>query len=331
MQAATYSENGGPEVLRYQELPDPVPGRGEVLVRTEAISIEGGDLGARRMMPVTDAPHVPGLSAAGTVVALGEGVADGPDSPGEGGRPPQVGDRVATFYWSGSHASLRAVPVHYLYPVPDGVSMDVASTVPVALGTADDALFRVAGLEPGQTVLVRGATGGVGCAAVQLAAATGAHVLATCSGTGRAQDLSALGAEHVIDHRTEDVVGRVQELTDGNGVDLLLDMAGGPEFVPALGVVARGGRVVIGGAAGGDAGAIPVGLFGQRSLTVSGVVFGLIMHEPAVHERIARSMRRVAAGELRMPIARTFPLSEAAAAHVYMETGHPLGRVIMVP
>lgn len=320
MKAAVIHEPGGPEVLTYRDRPDPVPGEGEVLIDVATVSIEGGDLGIRRAAPEDMLPLVPGFSAAGTVLAVGPevtGIAEG--------------DRVATFNYTGSHADRRVVPAGYVYEVPDAVDLEQASTLPVAFGTAYDALFTVGHLGPEETVLVRGATGGVGVAAVELAHRAGATVIATASGAEAAGKLRDLGADQVIRYREEDLVSRTRELTAGEGVDLLLELVGGPEFPGVLDAVAAGGRVVGIGASSGEPARLSLQDLGARQITASAVFFGGIMHLPRVHTMIGELFVRMSRGELTMPVARTFPLSDAAAAHRYAETGHPFGRVLLLP
>lgn len=306
--------------MSVRELDDPRLRDDEVLVRVEAISVEGGDLLHRRGTPVQDPPRVPGYAAAGTVVAMGPAV-----------RERRVGDRVTCFNWQGSHAELWAVPAHYSYPVPDDVGMVVAATVPIAFGTADDALFEFGALRQGETVLVRGATGGVGIAAIQLARLAGAAVVATASTQRHAEALLDLGADHVILYRTDDLAESARRVTAGAGVDLLVDLAGGPGFAGAIDAVRQRGRVVIGGAASGDTPDLPVRQISIRMLTISGVSFGQEMHLPRAHDIVWRHMDGVGHGRLRMPIARVFPLADAAAAHTFVEDTHPLGRVVLTP
>jgi NADPH2:quinone reductase len=320
MKAAVIHQPGGPEVLTYDNVPDPVPGDGEVLIDVAAVSIEGGDLGIRRAAPGDMLPLVPGFSAAGTVVAVGGDVTG-----------VREGDRVATFNYTGSHAAQRVVPAHYVYPVPEAVSLEQASTLPVAFGTADEALFTAGLLEPGATVLVRGATGGVGVAAVELAHRAGATVIATASGAEAAGKLLDLGADQVVRYREEDLVARVREFTAGEGVDLLLELVGGPEFPGVLDTLAPGGRVVGVGAASGTPAQLSLQDLGARQVTATGVFFGGVMHLPRVHDMIARRFGEMASGEITMPVAREFALSEVVAAHRYAEAGHPFGRVLLVP
>src|SRR5881397_2697979 len=168
MKAAVIYENGGPDVLRYEDVPDPDCPNGCVLVDVEAISIEGGDLLARAGSPPPSVPHVVGYLAAGTVAEVGEGVEDR-----------AAGDRVVTLNAAGSHASRRAVPAMSAWPIPDGLDPVRAACVPVAFGTAQECLFTAGNLQAGQTVLIHAGGGGVGMAAIQLAKQAGATVIST--------------------------------------------------------------------------------------------------------------------------------------------------------
>lgn len=191
MKAAVYYQAGGPEVFRYQDVPDPEPAPDGVLVRTEAISVEGGDTLHRASGEVTGGPHVVGYQAAGTILAVGDQVT--------GFRP---GQRAVTVGLDGSHAELRAVPQQFCWVIPAGLSTDEAACVPVAFGTAHDALFEFGRLQPGQTVLVHASAGGVGIAAIQLAKRAGARVLATASSDEKLARLAGLGLDHGINYRT---------------------------------------------------------------------------------------------------------------------------------
>jgi NADPH:quinone reductase-like Zn-dependent oxidoreductase len=319
VKAAVYYENGPPSVLRFEEVPDPHPGPREVLVRVEAISIEGGDLISRQMYLPSQLPHIVGYQAAGTVVGAGPEVTRF-----------KVGQRVATFHWAGSHASLRAVPEDLAWAVPDGLDIKVASTVPVTFGTADDALFEVGGLKAGETVLIHGSTGGVGIAAIQLAHAAGATVIATTSSDERIESLKRFGADHVINHKAGDLTAGVKAANGGKGADLVIDMVGGALFKALIQATRYRGRIVVVGFAGG-AQSIGVMDLLQNAVAIQAVLFGREMAGERARELIERHLQAVAAGKLGMPIDRVFALSEAAAAHQHVATGHPFGRVIMAP
>jgi NADPH2:quinone reductase len=209
MKAAVYYENGGPEVLKYEEAPDPACHRAGIIIRVEAVSIEGGDTLNRWRGPLVTHPHIVGYQAAGTIVEVGEEV-----------HHLKVGQRVATVNNFGSHAELRSVPARNAWLVPDGLDIGKASVIPVAFGTADDCLFNAGHLKAGQTVLVQAGASGVGVAAIQLAKRAGARVLATASSDERLARLKPLGLDEGINYRAEDVAKAVMRLTDNKGVNL---------------------------------------------------------------------------------------------------------------
>ncbi|WP_110651815.1 quinone oxidoreductase family protein [Salinicola peritrichatus] len=321
MKAAYYDINGGPDVLDYGDLPDPTATDGHVLVRVQAISLEGGDVLGRRNNPPRHPPHVGGYAAAGVIESVGSGVTN-----------LAVGQRVACFNWQGSHAELFAVPVPFVFPVPDALDIKVAAVGLIAFGTAHDALFEFGRLEPGETVLVQGAAGGVGLAAVQLANRAGATVIATASSAQRIGRLQSFGATHGIDYRQENIGVRTRELTDGVGVDLVVDLAGGNALRSLLQALRYRGRLIaVGGASGEGGGTFEFSDIAPESLAVFGMLFGKELHTARVHEMIAGIFDDMATGRISMPVDRTFPLAEAAAAHRHAEEGHPFGRILLVP
>lgn len=320
MQAVWYNENGGPEVLNHGTLPDPELGPKTVLIRVEVISLEGGDLLNRVHTPPARVPHVPGYQAAGTVVAVGAEVTR-----------LREGDRVVGFNWSGSHAELFAVPETYAYPIPEGMDLDLAAVVPIAFGTAYDALFTYGGLQPGETVLVQGAAGGVGLAAVQLAAQAGATVIGTASSAERLARIAPLGLTHGIDYRREDIAARCREITGGKGVDLVLDLAGGAGKDALVEALRGHGRYAVIGAAEGTLPSFGFFEMIRKAMQVTGISFGRDMHTARVHALLADLLARVHAGNLVMPIERSFALADAVEAHRFVAQGHPFGRVVMRP
>ena len=322
MKAAVIYENGGPDVLRYEEVPDPECPDGCVLIDVEAVSIEGGDLLARAVSPPPSVPHIVGYLAAGTVVEVGEGVEDR-----------GVGDRVVSLSAAGSHASRRAVPAMATWPIPDGVGAASAACVPVALGTAQECLFTAGNLQAGQTALIHAGAGGVGMAAIQLAKHAGATVLATASSTEKLERLKEFGLDHGINYASDDFVERTRELTDGRGADVILDSVGGENLVASIGALAYRGTLVSVGVAGRAGSTIEAKDLWAQNQTLRGVFLGgaLLTEYPRVHAMIAEMFERVASGEVRVEIARTFPLAEAAAAHTYIESRQAFGRVVLTP
>jgi NADPH2:quinone reductase len=322
MKAAVIYENGGPDVLKYEDVPDPECPDGCVVIDVEAISIEGGDTLHRAGSPPPSVPHIVGYVASGTVSEVGAGVEDR-----------AVGDRVVTLNMAGSHASKRAVPAMSTWLIPDGLDPGVAGGVPVAVGTAQECLFTAGELEAGQTVLVQAGAGGVGMAAIQLAKQAGATVLATASSDDKLERLKEFGLDHGINYATENFVERTQELTDGHGADLILDSVGGQTLVDGIAALAYRGTIVSVGVAGRAGSAVEARDLWAKQNTLRGVFLGgaMMTELPRVHAMIADLLERVARGEIRVVIDRTFPLAEAAEAHAYIESRQAFGRVVMTP
>src|SRR4051812_48815384 len=322
MKAAVIYENGGPEVLRYEDVPDTECPDGCVLIDVEAISVEGGDLLHRAGSPPPSVPHVVGYLAAGTIAEVGNGVDNR-----------SAGDRVVTLNAAGSHASKRVTPAMSTWPIPDGLDAARAASVPVAIGTAHECLFTAGNLEAGQTVLIQAGGGGVGMAAIQLAKQAGATVIATASSNEKLERLKEFGLDHGINYATENFVQRTRELTDGRGADVVLDSVGGQNLVDSVGALAYRGTLISVGVAGRAGSNVEArDLWGQNN-ALRGVFLGgaLLTEYPRVHAMITALFERVASGGLRVEIDRTFPLAEAVAAHAYIESRQAFGRVVMSP
>jgi NADPH:quinone reductase len=322
MKAAVYYETGGPEVLRYEEVPDPVARDHEVLVRVEAISIEGGDTLARAMGELASVPHIVGYQCAGIVVGVGPSV--------EGYA---LGDRVVTVGLDGSHAELRTVPTPFCWPVPPTLSLDEAACVPVPFGTADDCLFEFGRLQAGETALIHAGASGVGIAAVQLASRAGARVLATASSDEKLARLSALGVDEGINYATSNFVDEVRSLTDGRGADVIVDSVGGSTLQGSLQCLAYRGRCVTVGDAGREAGEpLDISSLRPNNQSLTGYFLGAeLFLTPRPHALIASHLDEIAAGKLKVVIDRRFPLAQAAQAHAYIESRQAFGRVLLVP
>jgi len=322
MKAAVIYENGGPDVLRYEDVPDPVCPAGCVLIDVEAISIEGGDLLARATSPPPDVPHIVGYLAAGTVIEVGAGVEDR-----------AVGDSVVALSPNGSHAARRAVPAMVTWPIPEGLDAARAACVPVAFGTAYECLFTAGELTEGQTVLVHAGAGGVGMASIQLAKQAGATVLSTASSDEKLERLKAFGLDHGINYATDDFVERTRELTDSRGVDVIVDSIGGQNLVDGVAALAYRGTLVSVGVAARAGSALAIQSLWAQNNTVRGVYLGgaMLPEYARIHPMIGGLIDRVASGELRVEIDRSFPLAEAAAAHAYVESRKAFGRVVMTP
>ena len=320
MKAAVYYENGDPSVLRYEDVPDPQCHPKGVVIKVEAVSIEGGDTLNRWRGPLVTRPHVVGYQAAGDVVEVGSEVTN-----------LKVGQKVATTGAYGSHAELRAVPARTAWPIPEGFDTRLASVIPVAFGTADDCLFEFGRLKAGETVLVQAGASGVGLAAIQLAKRAGARVLATASSDERLARLKPYGLDDGINYVTEDVVASVMRLTDNKGVNLVVDSVGGSTLQGSILSLAYRGRVSMVGAAGREPMTVDVSslMGGNRSL--SGVFLGAEIATDRAHDNIQRLIDEAARGDLQVVIDRTFPLAQAAEAHAYIESRKAVGRVLLIP
>src|SRR3989441_8061212 len=207
MKAAVYYETGGPEVFRYEDVPDPLCDARGVVIDVGAISIEGGDTLHRAGGEMAARPHIVGYQCAGVIRAVGERVSDR-----------KVGQRVVAVMMHGSHAARAAVPASMTWVLPDGLDLKLGACVPIAVGTADDCLFEFGHLQAGETVLIQAGAGGVGIAAIQLAKRAGATVIATASSDDRLARLKDLGLDHGVNYARDDWVDQVRELTGGRGV-----------------------------------------------------------------------------------------------------------------
>ena len=228
MKAAVYYETGGPEVLKYEEIPDPQCHPKGVIIKVEAIAIEGGDVLSRFGGKLMTNPHVVGYQASGEIIEIGSEVTH-----------LKVGQKVATLNSWGSHAALRAVPARNCWVVPDGYDMKKAAAIPVTFGTAHDCLFEFGRMQPGETVLIQAGASGVGVAAIQLAKRAGAGlILATASSDERLEALKRLGLDHGINYSRDDVVTEAKRLTDNKGVDVIVDSVGGPTLQGSINALA---------------------------------------------------------------------------------------------
>jgi NADPH2:quinone reductase len=319
LKAAVYYETGPPSVLRYEDVPDPKVGPGDVLVDVEAISIEGGDTLNRAGGEMASSPHIVGYQCAGTIAEVGADVTDR-----------QPGQRVVcTMLW-GSHAERVATPSIVTWVVPDGLDIVEAACVPVAWGTAHDCLFEFGHLQPGETVLIQAGASGVGLAAIQLAKRAGATVFATASSDEKLERLREYGMDHGINYRDVDFADAARELTGGRGVDLVVDSVGAT-LAGSVRALAYRGRVTLVGQAGRDPQPFDAAALMMGNQTLTGVFFGAEVTTDRVRAMVARRLDDIAAGELRVVVDCTFPLSDAAGAHAHIESRQALGRVVLVP
>ncbi len=322
MKAAVYDEVGPPGVLRYAQVPDPEVAERDVLVRVEAVSIEGGDTLNRLRGEIAASPHIVGYQAAGTILEVGPGV-----------KGFAVGDRVVTVGMDGSHAELRAVPETFAWKLPPRLATNDGACVPIPFGTADDCLFEFGRLQAGETALVQAGASGVGIAAIQLAKRAGARVFATASSDEKLERLTALGLDEGINYLREDFVQAARRLTDGRGVDVVVDSVGGPTLQGSIDVLAYRGRCVSVGDAGREpAATIDISKMRPNNQTLSGYFLGAeLFSADRARSMITRLLNDVARGELQVVVDRTYPLAQAAEAHAYIESRQSFGRVLLIP
>lgn len=321
MKAAVYYVNGAPDVFKYEDVPDPVAGPDQLVIDVEAVSIEGGDLLYRWGAAPPTRPYIVGYAAAGRISEVGSHV-----------RGFEVGQRVTTTGMNGSHAQRRSVHWRAAHAVPDALTIEAAATVPVPYCTADDCLFEYGRLAAGESVLVQAGASGVGLAAIQLAKRAGATVFATASSDEKLARLEDFGVDHGINYRTDDVVARIMALTNGRGIDVIVDGIGGDVTQQSFRVCAPKGRVCMYGNVDRKSFQYRYDLSPMRG---NRALFGVSLSTEAGTDRvraiIARHLQHMASGELKAVIDRKFALSEAAAAHEYIESRQSFGRVLLVP
>ncbi len=322
MKAAVYYQTGGPEVFRYEDVPDPVVRHGGLLISVKAISIEGGDTLHRSGGEMTRSPHIVGYQAAGIVREVGEGA-----------ERFGIGQAVVATMPHGSHAEIVSVPVAAAYAVPDGLDILEAACVPIAYGTADDCLFEFGHLKKGETVLIQGAAGGVGLAAVQLAKNAGATVLGTASTNEKLERLRDYGLDQGINYATDDLVAQVMRLTEGRGIDLIVDPIGGRTLEGSINCLAYRGRVSSVGSAGRDGHVASTRGLAPKNASLTGIYLGAEFDRQPQRTRgmIERLLSDVAKGKLKVVVDRVFSLSDAEAAHRHIESRAAFGRVVLVP
>lgn len=323
MRAVTVSAPGGPEVLRLAEVPDPVPGPGEVLVAVVAAGVNRADLMQRQGFypPPPGAPEYPGLECAGRVRSLGPGVTGW-----------QPGDEVCALLSGGGYAELVAVPAGQLLPVPAGVSLTEAAALPEAACTVHSNVVTRAGLASGETLLVHGGTSGIGTFAIQLGKALGARVACTAGSAAKLQRCRELGADLAISYREEDFVAAVTAFTEGRGADVILDIIGGSYLERNIAALATGGRLAVIAVQGGPRGELDLSaLMRKRAAVLASTLRARPLPEKAAIVAAVRAevWPLVSAGKLRPVIDRVLPLAQAAAAHQRLEEGSHVGKIVL--
>ena len=326
MKAIEITTYGAPEVLCLAERPEPIAGAGELLIRVAASGVNRPDVLQRKgLYPVPPgASDLPGLEVAGVIEAG--------DAHALAAAGLELGDRVCALVAGGGYAQLCVAPVGQCLPVPKGFSDIEAASLPETFFTVWSNVFDRARLQPGETLLIQGGTSGIGVTAIQLAKAFGALVIATAGSDDKAAACIKLGADHAINYRTQDFEAEVKRITDGRGVDVVLDMVAGSYVARELKCLAEDGRIVIIAVQGGVDAQIDAGLVLRRRLLITGST--LRPRPLAFKSAIAASLRRTVwpwleAGTVKPVIFKVFPAEQAAAAHTLMESNQHIGKMVL--
>ena len=321
MKAIRIHEDGGPEVLRYEDAPDPVPGSGQVLIELRAASLNALDVWIRKGLPSVAKPRILGADGAGVVVS-GDGFEPGarvlinPGIDHGDGRITVIGEHT-----DGTHAERIAVPASQVYPIPDGLDFETAAAFPLVFETAYRMLATKAHVREGEWVLVWGVGGGVATASLAVAKALGAHVISTSSSADKLARARELGADAAINHETEDVVAAVKELT-GGGAHIVVDSVGEATWQRSLAAARADGRICVCGATSGPNPPAQLHRIWWKQLTVYGSTMGSREDFEAVYDLVASGRA--------MPVVDTvFPLAEAAAAHRRLEAREQVGKIVL--
>jgi len=315
VKAIRIHEDGGPEVLRYEEVADPVPADGEVLVELRAASLNHLDVWIRKGLPSVPKPRILGADGAGVLAGTGERVVINPGIV-RNGRVSIIGETM-----DGTHAELIAVPREFVHPIPGDLSFEEAAAFPLVFETAYRMLVTRANVQPGEWVLVWGIGGGVATASLAIAKALGAQVIVTSSSDEKLERARRLGADEVVNHATGDVVATVKEVTEG-GAHVVVDDVGEATWRRTLDAARPEGRVVVCGATTGPNPPAALHRIWWKGLTVLGSTMGTPADFQGAYDLIA-------AGKARPVVDRVFPLSEARAAHERLEAGEQLGKIVL--
>jgi zinc-binding alcohol dehydrogenase/oxidoreductase len=317
LKAVRIHEDGGPEVLRYEEAPDPQPGAGEVLVRLHAASLNHLDLWVRKGLPSVPKPRILGADGAGVRVDTGERVVINPGIEHGDGTIHVVGEHS-----DGTHAELIAVPETNVYALPDELSFEDAAAFPLVFETAYRMLVTRAGLTEDEWVLVWGIGGGVATASLAIAKALGARVLVTSSSDAKLARARELGADAAVNHATGDVVAAAKEATGGNGIDVVVEHVGEATWKTSLQVARAGGRIAVCGATSGPNPPAQLHRVWWKQLTIVGSTMGTRTDFEAAFELVK-------SGRAKPVVDKVFPLSEIRAAHERLEAGEQLGKIVL--
>jgi zinc-binding alcohol dehydrogenase/oxidoreductase len=315
VKAIRIHEDGGPEVLRYEDVPDPTPGEGDVLIELRAAGLNHLDIWIRKGLPSVAKPRILGADGAGVIAGTDERVVINPGIM-SGGKMHIVGETM-----DGTNAELIAVPRDFVHPIPGDLSFEEAAAFPLVFLTAYRMLATRAGLQAGEWVLIWGIGGGVATAALAIAKALGAQVIVTSSSDEKLTRSRELGADATVNHETEDVVARVKEIT-GGGAHVVVDDVGEATWKRTLDAARQEGRIVVCGATTGPNPPAALHRVWWKQLSILGSSMGTPDDFRSVYELIA-------AGKARPTVDSVFPLAEARAAHERLEAGEQLGKIVL--
>jgi len=323
MNVVEISEPGGPENLVMASRPVPEPGLGEILIKVVAAGVNRPDVAQRQgnYAPPPGASDLPGLEVSGTVAAVGSGVTDW-----------AVGDEVCALTPGGGYAEYCLTPACHALPIPKGISLVDAGAMPETFFTVWSNVFERGRLQAGERILVHGGSSGIGTTAIQLANVLGARVFTTAGTQEKCRVCEELGAERAINYREKDFVAVLRDLTDGEGVDLVLDMVGGDYFSRNLSALRIEGRLVQIAFLAGPQAEVSLAPIMVKRLTVTGST--LRPQSIEAKAKIAANLRRtvwplVEAGRVKPVMHASFPLAEAARAHQMMEDGDHIGKIVL--
>ncbi|MEZ2391981.1 NAD(P)H-quinone oxidoreductase [bacterium RCC_150] len=326
MKAVYISEPGGPEVLEVLDVPAPVPGPGEVLIDVVAAGLNRADVQQRRGFypPPPGASEIPGLEVSGRIAAFGPDVS----------KPFSVGDKVVALLAGGGYAQQVAVPAEQVLRLPDGVDLVTAAALPEVAATVYSNLIMTAQLQAGETVLVHGATGGIGTMAIQIAKAYGAKVAATAGTSEKVGTAKAfLGADIAINYAEEDFAESLKAQNGGKGADVILDVVGAKYLQQNVEALADYGRLVVIGLQGGAKGELNLGqLLSKRAA----IIATALRPRPVAEKGVIMSAVResvwpmLADGRVKPIVAKSFPLDQVREAHEYFDSGEHVGKVLLL-
>ncbi|MDX6485099.1 MAG: hypothetical protein QOF43_252 [Gaiellaceae bacterium] len=315
MKAIRIHEDGGPEVLRYEDAPDPEPGDGEALVELRAASLNHLDIWIRKGLPSVPKPRILGADGAGVLAGTEERVVINPGIVSNG-KMHIVGETM-----DGTHAELVAVPRDFLHPIPAALSFEEAAAFPLVFETAYRMLVTRARLQEGEWVLIWGIGGGVATAALSIAKALGAQVVVTSSSDEKLARASERGADATVNHASGDVVARVKDVT-GGGAHVVVDDVGEATWKRTLDAARAEGRIVVCGATTGPNPPAALHRVWWKQLSILGSTMG-------TPEDFKGAYDLIAAGKAKPVVDKVFPLAEARAAHERLEAGQQLGKIVL--